>query len=496
MSCSCPRFSQGAAILLVALLLAPPAISQAADTKRPNVVLILADDLGYGDIGCYGATMIKTPNVDRLAKEGRAFMNAYTPSSLCSPTRYALMAGRYVWREPRHPKTIVSQPGGPLLFDRGRITLAKLFQKNGYATAAFGKWHLGFGEGDNPSVRYDFSQEEIKPGPNEAGFDYFFGMAANAINSPMIYIENHRFFGRKPGDKVEMIGRETVKPWSPAAEFKLDHVGGDIARQAVEYIENASDIKPFFLYIASNIPHHDITPSSDFVGKSGCGPYGDFIQELDAHVGLILEALKKKGVLDNTLIIFTSDNGGVALPESEKQNIFTQTRQAGHLTCATLRGGKGGIYEGGFRVPFIVRWPGRVPAGTRSRTMLCLNDVLATCANILGEKLPANAGEDSFDALAAWQGDDTAKVRDSVVLTSGDGIFALREGDWKLILRDEHFAGGDNRPIKNNLESQNELYDLAKDPSETRNLLSEQPDLVKQLKERLDQARQADHTRP
>ena len=164
-----------------------------------------------------------------------------------------------------------------MLFDHDRIMLAKLFRKNGYATAAFGKWYLGFGEGDNPSVRYDFSQEEIKPGPNEVGFDYLFGMAANVINSPMIYIENHRFLGCKPGDKVEMIGSETVKPWSPEAEFKFDHVGGDIARRAVEYIENTRDKKPFFLYVASNIPHHNITPSSDFVGKSECGPYGDFI---------------------------------------------------------------------------------------------------------------------------------------------------------------------------------------------------------------------------
>lgn len=481
--------------VLMALILAPLAISPAAESPHPNVIIILADDLGYGDVGCYGATKIKTPNIDRLAKEGRSFMHAYTPSSLCSPTRYALMAGRYVWREPRHPKTIVSQPGGPLLFDHDRITLAKLFQKNGYATAAIGKWHLGFGEGDNPGVRYDFSQEEIKPGPKEAGFDYFFGMAANAINSPMIYIENHRFFGRKPGDKVEMIGRETVKPWSPEVEFKFDQVGGDIARHAVEYIEKAPEKKPFFLYIASNIPHHDITPSPAFVGKSECGPYGDFIQELDAHVGLILEALRKKGVLDNTLILFSSDNGGVVLPESEKQNLFWQARQAGQLTCGTLRGGKGGIYEGGFRVPFIVRWPGKVPAGTRSDTMLCLNDVLATCADILGEKLPKNAGEDSFSALAAWKGDDTAKVRDSVVLTSGDGIFALREGDWKLILRDEHPAGKDARPIKNKPENRDELYDLANDPSETKNLLHERPDLAKRLRDRLEQARQADHTR-
>lgn len=477
--------------LLAALLLAPLADLPAADLKRPNVILILADDLGYGDLGCYGATKVKTPNIDRLANEGRRFMHAYTPGSVCSPTRYGLMAGRYFWREPRHPPIGVIQPGAPLLFDLDRITLAKLFQKNGYATAAIGKWHLGFGESDRPDYRYDFSQEEIKPGPKEAGFDYFFGMAANVINSPMIYIENHRFFGRKPGDKVERVGRETVKPWSPEAEFKFDHVGGDIARQAVKYIENAPDQKPFFLYIASNIPHHDITPSSDFVGKSECGPYGDFIQELDAHVGLILEACKKKGVLDNTLVIFTSDNGGVVLPETEKQNPFGQARQAGHLTCGTLRGGKGGIYEGGFRVPFIIRWPGQVPAGTRTDTLFCLNDTLATCAEILGEKLPDHAGEDSFSALAAWKGEKNAKVRDQVILKSSSGIFSIREGDWKLIEGNENLKAASGNP-----ENRNQLYHLANDPSETKDLWNEQPAWVKRLSALLAKARQETRTRP
>lgn len=477
-------------ILIAGLLLGSMASVAAAESTRPNVVVLLADDLGYGDVGCYGATKIKTPNIDSLAKEGRSFMNAYTPGSVCSPTRYGLMSGRYFWREPRHHPTGVHAPGGPLLFPPERLTLAKLFQRNGYATGAVGKWHLGFGEGDKPSLRYDFSQEEIKPGPLESGFDWFFGMAANVGNSPMIYIENHRFVGRKPGGKVEMINRGLVKPWSPDAEYKPDLVAGEIAKKAVEFIGRQTKEKPFFLYVASNITHNDITPSSGFVGKSVCGPYGDFIQELDTHVGQILDALKAKGVLDNTIVLFTSDNGGVVppgtdKPKNEKQFPHWQARQAGHLACGTLRGGKHSIYEGGFRVPFIVRWPGHVPAGTRSDTMLCLNDTLATCADILGEKLPANAGEDSFDALAAWKGDDKAHVRDSVVLDSANGIFAIRDGDWKLIERNETLLGENNRPMKQNPENQNQLFNLVADPSETKNLWAEKPDIVKRLSEQL-----------
>lgn len=470
----------------------------AAAAERPNVVLILADDLGYGDVGCYGATKIRTPNIDRLAREGRSFMHAYTPGSVCSPTRYGLMAGRYFWREKRHNPTGVHAPGAPLLFDRDRVTLAKLFQRKGYATGAVGKWHLGFGEGDHPRVRYDFSKEEITPGPNEAGFDWFHGMAANVGNQPHLYIENHRFAGRKPGDVVtvtQIKGKPAeVIPWSPDAEYKPDQVAGHIAGQAVAFIERSKD-KPFFLYVASNVAHNEITPSAAFAGSSGCGPYGDFVQELDAHVGRILDALKKAGVLDNTLVLFTSDNGGV-VAENERLAPQWQARQAGHAICGALRGRKHSIYEGGFRVPFIVRWPGRVPANTRSDAMLCLNDVLATCAELLGEKLPANAGEDSFSALAAWTGDAKARVRDSVVLDSANGIFAIREGDWKLIERNEDLVGENNKVMKKNAENQNQLFNLAADPSETKNLWEEKPAIVKRLSEQLANLKKNGHSRP
>ncbi|MFA6544266.1 MAG: sulfatase-like hydrolase/transferase, partial [Limisphaerales bacterium] len=310
---------------------------------------------------------------------------------------------------------------------------------------------------------------------------------------PRIYIENRRFVGRKPGDVVTMVGRSEIKPWSPDAEYKPDRVAGDIARKAVEIIGHSKD-RPFFLYVASNITHNEITPAPGSLGKSGCGPYGDFVQELDRHVGEIVAALKKAGTLDNTLIIFTSDNGGV-VADNERLLPQWQAKQAGHAICGTLRGRKHSIYEGGFRVPFIVRWPGQVPQGRTTDAVLCLTDVFATCAAMLGEKLPANAAEDSFNALPVWRGEPGAKVRDQVILDSAAGVFAIREGDWKLIARTEKLEGKAAKNGKADAENQNQLYNLAADPAETKNLWAEQPDVVKHLGGLLDQARKAGRTR-
>ncbi|HNX33015.1 MAG TPA: arylsulfatase [Kiritimatiellia bacterium] len=469
-------------------------VAAGAAAAKPNVVIILADDLGYGDVGCYGATKIKTPNIDRLAAEGVRFTQAYTPGSVCSPTRYGLLAGRYFWRNPRHHPTGVHAPGAPLLFEPDRLTLGKLFQQNGYTTACIGKWHQGVGEGDKPSLRYDFSQDEIKPGPNDAGFDFFFGMAANVGNAPRIYIENHRFVGRKPGDKVEMIGRGDVKPWSPDAEYKEDAVAGDIAKQAVDYIAKAPPDKPFFLYFAANIAHNAITPGAAYKGTSACGPYGDFVQELDTHVGWLMEALRKKGALENTLVLFTSDNGGV-VADNDRLLPQWQAKQAGHAICGPLRGRKHSVYEGGFRVPFIVHWPDQKAKGTTCESLFCLTDVMATCAALLGAPLPEGSAEDSFNALPSWQGDTQARVRDRVVLDSANGVFALREGRWKLIVRDASLASEKGNKKLLETENQNQLYDLAADPAETHNLWAEQPDVVKRLGAELEKARAAPRSR-
>ena len=466
--------------LLFGLLAFQPAEAAAG---KPNVVLILADDLGYGDLGCYGATKISTPNLDRIAREGTRFTHAYTPGSVCSPTRYSLLSGRYFWRNPMHPPTGVLAPGAPLLFEDAQLTLPKLFKQKGYATAAIGKWHLGVGRGASYHARYDWNQEEIKPGPLEVGFDYFFGMAANVGNEPAFYFENRRFVGRKVEDVVSMGRRETVTPWSPEVLYRPEQVGRDITRKAVTWIEQSGP-EPFFLYVATNIPHHDITPAPGAVGKSQCGPYGDFVQELDGQVGEILAALAKKGVLDQTLLIFTSDNGGVVTNRGRKLAPYWEALEAGHRICGELRGRKHSIHEGGFRVPFLVRWPGQIPANHTSDSMIGLTDVMASCAALLGTSLPQNAAEDSLNLWPLWRGESGAQGRQSVVLNSASGIFAVREGSWKLIVQTK--LEGTQRP---DLENADQLYDLSRDPAEAQNRWAEEPEVVARLRSLLDAVR-------
>ena len=472
--------------------------------SKPNVIVILADDLGYGDLSCYGATKISTPNIDRLATEGNKFINAYAPVSICSPSRYGLLAGRYVWRSSRHPLTGVMAVGAPLVFETNRLTLATLFKNRDYTTACIGKWHLGFGEGDNPRLFYDWNQEEIKPGPLEVGFDYFFGLVGNTANEPRVYIENHRFVGRKPGDQVSVVLGGTqikpfvkeVKPWSPDAEFKNDQVATDLTKKVVEFIERSKD-KPFFIYFTPTIAHNPITPSAAFIGTSGCGLYGDFVQELDSNVGTIVAALKKAGVLENTLILFTSDNGGIAIDKNSSEFMIKnypanyQAAEAGHKICGDLRGKKHSIYEGGLRVPFIVRWPGQIPAGTESGAVLCLTDVFATFAAILGEDIPENAGEDSFNALSVWRGMTGASVRDNATLYSAIGNYAIRQGNWKLIQQGEL-----DEKNKSHGENKNQLYNLADDPAETVNLWSSHPEVVKELSGLLEKIKTNGRSRP
>lgn len=462
--------------------------NKTAPASCPNVVVILADDLGMGDLGCYGAELIKTPNIDRLAAEGRRFEDAYAPTSVCSPTRYALLSGRYAWRNERHPKIMVLPVDAPLAFAPGEPTLASLFRAKGYATAAIGKWHLGFGEGDLDS-KYDWSRPAIEPGPLDIGFDYFFGTAANAKNQPQMYIENRRFAGRGPQDEVTVVRQNgwttEVKGWRPGLNYAMDEIAGDITQAAVRFIEQSSG-GPFFLYYASLIPHSPIVPSAEYQGTSRCGPYGDFVQELDANVGTILDALERQGVLDETLILFTSDNGGVAInhesPDFMKELVPDNYRafKEGHRICREFRDKKHSIYEGGLRVPFIVRWPGRVPAGTVSDAIVCLTDVFASCAALLGVDLPEHAAPDSFNALPLWTDTPGTAVRDSVVLQSAIGNYALRRGPWKLILKEEldprynHFG-----------YNSNQLYHLEDDPSETNNLWNRYPEKVQEMSELL-----------
>ena len=472
----------------VLLLLFGFSITKAEEACCPNVLLIFADDLGYGDVQCYGGK-VRTPNIDRLAAEGMRLSKAYLPASVCSPSRCSLLTGRYFWRNPRHPARGVLGPSSPVAFNEGELTLQQMFQNKGYQTAAFGKWHLGIGK----SGEFDFSQMEITDGPLDYGFDHFFGTAANGDNAPMFYIENRTFMGRQEGDKVVRKARTDIpwkfryEPWDESVVYKLDELSQEVTGHLVDYIENTPADKPFFIYWPTHIPHKPITPHKNFVGKSGIGPYGDFLLELDTYVGDVLQALEKIGQLDNTLIIFTSDNGGLN-PRNEKfakqwhMDEMWQAEEEGHIINGPLSMGKHDVHDGGFRVPFIVRWPGHIPAGKTSDELICSTDVMATCAALLNYTLPAEAAVDSVNLLPLWTGKSKSSPRDYVILDASDGTFAVRRGPWKFIEK--------NPNSKRAGSTEYQLYDLEKDIGETTNLIARYPEVVKELRQLLDFERQ------
>jgi arylsulfatase A len=471
---------------IVALLscLALPVAAQEA--SMPNVLLIFADDLGYGDVQCYGGK-VRTPNIDRLAAEGMRFTKAYLPASVCSPSRYSLLTGRYFWRNPRHPVRGVIGPDSPSAFNDGELTLQKMFRDKGYQTAVFGKWHIGIGKSG-----VDWSEMEIKGGALDHGFDTFFGTAANVENHPMFYIKDRTLLGRKPGDKVTKVPdkkrpwKSTYTPWDPSVIYKPDEVSHEVTRRLVEYIETAPRDRPFFIYWPTHIPHKPITPHETFTGKTKFGSYGDFLLELDTYVGDVMAALKRAGQLENTLIIFTSDNGGLN-PMSESHakkwhmDPMWEAQVARHITNGPLNDGKHSVLDGGFRVPFIVRWPGRIPAGKTTDQLICSTDMMATCAALLDYKLPADAAVDSVDLLPLWTGKSANTKRDHVVLVAPDETFAISRGTWKFIEK--------NPKGRRRGSTEDQLYDVEKDIGETRNLVAQHPEVVKAMRKILDDER-------
>ena len=506
-------------LIFLCLLVASTLFS--AEKEPPNVVLILADDLGYNDVGAFGAELIATPHIDRLATEGMKFTRAYTPCSVCSPTRYSLLTGRYYWRSEQHPPTKVIQDGQGLAIELGRETLGTLFKKKGYKTGVIGKWHLGFGEFKDFDQYYDWTAEKkIGPGPLEVGFDYYFGMAANVANQPKFFIENHDFYDRKSGDKVTsekavippgaqfMVTKEIINAWDPAVYWTNESVAQTITDKAVEFIHrNAGpDKDPFFLYYAHNIPHGPVTPAEKYQGTSECGPYGDFVQELDAQVGEVLAAIDEARKHRDTLVIFTSDNGGIAKqadsddPPSGPAGL---AREMGHLQCGHMRGGKWSIYEGGFRVPFIVHWPGELQGGQSSDKLISLVDIFSTVSDLLGVEYGRNNGEDS---LSFWpqiaEGPQAPGVRDHVIVQSPLGVRAIVRDGWKYIRPwtipesiPEDKQAFLAREMENP-ESHKQLFHLNEDFDETANLISDYPTIASQLKEELTLAEKQGRTTP
>ncbi|MEO6786962.1 MAG: arylsulfatase, partial [Chthoniobacteraceae bacterium] len=474
-------------------------VAVAAASEKPNIVFILADDLGIGDVRSFNPDgKIATPNLDKLAAGGMKFTDAHTSSAVCTPTRYGVLTGRYNWRSKLQSGVL----GGlsPRLIEQGRLTVAQMLKDNGYATACFGKWHLGMDwakhEGKTVS---DLSVEKpdqvwsvdftkpIANGPNSVGFDYYFGIAASLDMVPYTFIEN---------DHVTVVPtKETAFPMmtdrenggltrkGPAAEgFEAVDVLPTLAQKASEWIaKSAKGGKPFFLYLPLNAPHTPINPLPVWKGRSGLNAYADYVMQVDAAVAQVLAALDKAGATGNTLVFFTSDNG--CSPSAK----FDELRAKGHDPSAGFRGHKADIFEGGHRVPFIVNWPGKVKAGGSSAGIVCLTDFMATAADVIGVKLPATAAEDSVSLLPVLLGRDGPR-RTTLVSHSINGSFAIRDGNLKLCLCAG--SGGWSAPKPGSPAEKglppDQLYDLAADRAETKNLAAEKPETVKRLTELLD----------
>jgi arylsulfatase A-like enzyme len=438
-----------------------------APEARPNVVVILADDLGIGSLAPYAPAGLRTPNLERLARESRRFTQAYAPGSVCSPSRYALLTGRYYWRASiRDGEALLGD--SPLHIEPGRPTLASLLRAQGYRTAAIGKWHLGIG----PGPKTDWTRP-LAPGPRALGFDHFFGLAANPGSGPQAFIENE----------------------STGAPLEPDRILRTLTDRAVAWLEaGGRRERPFFLYFAPNAVHMPLTPHPDFSG-SPLGPYGDFLEELDDSVGRLLDALDRLGVAGDTLLVFTSDNGGTLDPRNPDA---IRARAAGLAPNGPLRGGKRDVWEGGVRVPFLVRWPGRVPAGTASPQLVCLTDLFATLAGVLRVPVPAGAAEDSLDVGRAWlEPEPGAPARDHVIVQDGFATFAIRREDWKLVEREDppptlarnRWFARRIAQARRRAPPHDELFDLSSDPGETRDLHAEHPEVVAELRDLLRERR-------
>ena len=498
---------------LLALLTAglPGRAGAQATSSRPNIVFILADDLGYGDLSSYGATAIRTPNIDRLAEEGVLFTDAHSPSSVCTPTRYGLLTGRYCWRTWLTRSALSSD--APLLIEQNRPTVASVLRSAGYSTAHLGKWHLGFGREDDYAEDREGQGEpnswrsrkggpdwngRLAPGPLEVGFDYYYGIPIVNSYPPYVFVQNHRVVGLDPDDPIgRMESRYLGKMHGGrAARWNDNELAMELTARTVSQLEKlANQQQPFFLYYAPHQPHRPFTPNARFKGSSRFGVYGDFIEELDWSVGEVLGALDRLGLADRSLVIFSSDNGGLVDPASSAAQ-----RGAGygdgsgtppppevqHLANGpVLRGGKGDIWEGGHRIPFLARWSGKIRPGTTSEETISLTDMLATFAALAGQELSHEAGPDSFNVLPALLGGRLdGSLRHPRVMQSGgvSGMLSIREGPWKLI---DGQGGGGYRDGKAKRGEPPQLYNLSQDLGEKTDVYALHPEVAKRLRQLL-----------
>jgi arylsulfatase A len=472
-------------LLLTTFVFSVANIARPAE-DHPNIVIILADDFGVGDIQAhYPENKIATPHLDRLVRQGTSITDAHSPSAVCSPTRYGLLTGRYSWRTRLQEWVIAAYE--PPLIAKDRPTLPGFLKQNGYHTACIGKWHLGWNwAGPQPSrmtearngqksLEWDFTKP-IRGGPTERGFDCYWGVDLPNL-PPFTYIENDRVVAQ-PTAKYKLDPSEGVvlprgfvgAPMAPG--WRMQDILPDITKRAVKHIHHrAKQRKPFFLYFSMTSPHEPIVPSKKFQGKSGIAPIADFVMETDWSAGQVIKAVDDAGIADNTVVIFTADNG------HSHYTGWQELIDAGHMPSGPYRGHKGDVWEGGHRVPLVVRWPGRIKANKNSNQMVSLTDIFATCAEVVSADLPQNGAEDSVSFLPALLGEDRTGDRTTLVNHSNHGEFAYRDGPWKLVFK----RSGPNLEQSRGRSTIVELYNLDSDIAEENDLSKKHPDLTKRM---------------
>ena len=478
-------------VLLISICLPVYSVASEVSTRHPNIVYILADDLGIGDVRAFNPEgRIATPNLDRLAGEGMKFTDAHSGSAVCTPTRYGILTGRYAWRT-RLKSGVLWGYSMPLI-EEGRLTVASMLKQLGYKTGCIGKWHLGLEWGRiDPSVdpidsstelwhNYDFAKS-ILSGPVHVGFDSWFGISASLDMHPHVYIRDDRVTSAVTRITDGSTGKKFWRRGPIGDDFRHIEVLDRLTEEAVAYVNAQSKDQPFFMYVPLPAPHKPIIPTARFQNRSGLNEWGDFVMQVDWTIGKVMQTIEAKGLTQNTLFIVTSDNG--ATPGAD----FEELGSHGHSPSAQYRGHKADIYEGGHRVAFIARWPAAVKAGTVSDETICHTDLLATVADITGFELPASSGEDSVSLLPLMKQSSDGPVREATVHHSINGSFAVRRGVWKLCLCPGSGGWSDPRPeeAKEQDLPSVQLFNLSADPAEQHNVHADHPDVVQQLRQLL-----------
>ena len=489
-----------AALALATLVAAGPAPKELTKgARRPNIVVILADDMGYGDVHALNPeSKIPTPNLDGLAAAGMTFTDAHSGSAVCTPTRYGLVTGRYCWRT-RLTRGVLGGSSPPLINPK-RPTVASVLKKAGYRTGCVGKWHLGLGWAKK-GKQIDFSKP-LSVGPTTYGFDFYYGVPASLDMAPYVYVRNDRVVEPptvpQPAQGFPAYVRKGLRSPGLKPADTLD----DLLGQAVGFIkESAAGDKPFFLYFPLTAPHKPVLPHARFTGKTKLGLYGDFVTQVDWTVGQVLKALDETGAAKDTLVVYTSDNGSFMFRldgEDEQDHVDKKTIQAfradRHRSNGRFRGTKADVWEAGHHVPFFARWPGRIKPGSTCEETICLTDVMATAAEIAGAELPENSAEDSFSLLPLMEGKTWPTPRAPVVNHSAAGMFAIRDGKWKLVLGNG--SGGRQKPRGKPFAKPFMLFDLSKDIGEQNDLAARETETVERLTGMLDGLRKSGRSRP